>query len=76
MNGFLRILINWEHDCKMIVGMTFGLPLNTLKEGDEGSEMTRGHGVLSSVTRSQNIWLGSFHADGGRARKQVQLRWG
>lgn len=30
-----------------------------------GQQMTRGCGVLSSVTGSQNIWLGSFHADGG-----------
>ena len=36
--------------------------------------MLGGHGAFSSVAASQNIWLGSFHADGGRNREPLQLR--
>lgn len=53
------------------------------EEGAGGMQMTRGCGVLSSVTGSQNIWLGSFLQTGvgkeasaaavGRSRPSLEL---
>lgn len=46
------------------------MALEYSEERAGGRQMTRGCGMLSSVTGSQSIWLGSFHADGGEQGSQ------